>query len=625
MTRLAFRERLARPQPILADGAMGTLLIARGGISSRMCLDEMSLHQPERVKQIHRDYIDAGSEMIETNTYGANRYRLAEYGLADQVEAINRAAVLQAQAAVQESGRDVYIAGAVGPLGESLRPYGNITEEQARDAFAEQIRVLIDAGVDVLLLETFSNHVELLLAIDVVRSLSDDIPIIANATFSPDSLTSTGYSPARVASDLMKAGVDLIGVNCSTGPAHISQVLHAMHKAVPEAKLAAMPNAGYPESVGGRIMYTADADYFGDYAPTFQSIGARIIGGCCGTTPAHIAAMRAALDDPARQIADIHVIDHDHDEPDDVTLPPTDLAQRMSDGHFTVTVEMAPPRSYAADRLLSHARLLRQAGADAIDVADTPAARMKMSAWAVSHLIQDQVGMETVLHFPTRGRNILRVQGDLLAAHALGLRNLFVTMGDPTRIGDYPEAMDSYDIVPSKLIDLIKHGMNGGHDMAGNSIGRPTAFTVGCALNMAADNLERELKVLGNKLAAGADFALGQPVFDPPRIDAFLEAYQRMYDEPFRLPVIMGVMPLYSLKHASFLHHEVPGITIPDHIFKRMEAAGDDAPAEGVRIAVELMRSMQDRVQGAYIIPSFERYHLAAEVVDAIVNVPAGI
>jgi homocysteine S-methyltransferase len=300
------------------------------------------------------------------------------------------------------------------------------------------------------------------------------------------------------------------------------------------------------------------------------------------------------------------------------------LARRLAEGQFTITVEVAPPRSYTAETMLGHARLLRDAGADLLDVADTPAAKMKMSAWAAAYLIQNQVGVETVLHFPTRGRNLLRVQGDLLAAHALGLRNLFVTMGDPVKIGDYPAANDHSDIAPSKLIDLVAHSMNAGQDMAGNSIGAPTAFTVGCALNMAADDLDNELRVLGNKLAAGAHFALGQMVFDPPRVEIFLKKYREVFAEDFKLPVLMGVMPLYSVKHARFLHNEVPGITIPDAIFARLEAAGDDAPREGVQIAIELMRALRPYVQGAYIIPSYGRYHLAAEVVDAIVNAPVG-
>jgi homocysteine S-methyltransferase len=330
--------------------------------------------------------------------------------------------------------------------------------------------------------------------------------------------------------------------------------------------------------------------------------------------------MRHALDHPLPAVPQIQVTAQEQGEASAAVAHPTDLARRLDEGKFTITVEMAPPRGHDVSRLLMQGRLLRDAGANLIDVADTPAARMKMSAWAISHLLQDQVGIETILHFPTRGRNILRVQGDLLAAHALGLRNLFVTMGDPARIGDYPEATDNYDIVPSRLIGVIKHDLNQGRDMAGNSIGSPTSFTVGCALNMAADDLDREIKVLGDKLANGADFALGQAVFDPPRVEAFLNRYREINGKDMKLPVIMAVMPLVSVKQAQFLHNEVPGIIIPDAIFARLEAAGEDAPHEGVRIAIELIQQMRDFVQGAYIIPAFGRYEYAAEVVDAIAN-----
>lgn len=621
MTKLSFSERLAQAKPILADGAVGTLLVQRGNLALSKCFDQLNLTQPALVEGTHADYIEAGSELIETNTFGANRFKLSDYGLADNVVEINQAGVRLARQAVERAMRDVYIAGAIGPLGVSLQPYGRVSREDGKSAFAEQIHTLLDAGVDVLLFETFNNHDELILGVETAREIDADIPIIAQATFSTDNITSTGHNPARVASDLHQTGATVIGVNCGTGPSQISSILQAMHSAIPDAKYSALPNAGFPETVGGRAMYPATAEYFGDYALTFQAIGAQIIGGCCGTTVEHISAMRQALDDPQRVVPEIQVIREDARELAPQHIHPTDLAQRLRDGKFTVTVEMTPPRGYDTETMLREARLLRDAGAFAIDVADTPAAKMKMSAWAVSHLLQAQAGIETILHFPTRGRNILRVQGDLLASHALGLRNLFVTMGDPAKIGDYPEAMDSYDIVPSKLIGVIKHDLNNGQDMAGNSIGVPTNFHVGCALNMAADNIDREIKVLLSKLEGGADFALGQAVFDPPRIERFLKRYKEVTGEDFNLPVIMGLIPLHSLKNARFLHNEVPGIIIPDEIFARLEDAGDNASVVGAEIAIELMSQMRDYVQGAYVIPS-GRYKTAAKIVDALVHAP---
>lgn len=628
MTQMTFKQRLQQEKPLLADGGMGILLAERGGTSlADTCVDAINLHLPMLVQGVHEDYLRAGAELIETNTFGANRYKLAEYDLRDKVEDINRAGVEAAKAAIAAAGRDdAYVAGAVGPIGQAIKPYGYLSREDAQAAFQQQISALIAAGADVILLETFADHTELLLAIDACKAIDPDFPVIAQATFTTDKLSFTGYTPSRIAHDLARSGVTVVGVNCGNGPQLTLEVLEAMRRALPDKALSAMPNAGFPQQVGGRrFIYSATPDYFKDYAVQAQVIGAQIIGGCCGTTPEHIAAMREMIDNPAPYTPDVDVLDSDGEDIQSSTFPPTHLEERIVAGQFTVTVEMTPPRSFTPERFLKRARMLRDAGADLIDVADTPAAKMKMSAWAVSHLIQDSLGIETVLHFPTRGRNILRVQGDLLAAHALGLRTLFVTMGDPTRIGDYPDAMDSYDIVPSKLIALIKQEMNDGRDMAGHSIGTPTQFTVGCALNMAADNLEREMRVLGNKLSAGADFALGQAVFDPPRIDTFLEHYEQTYDEAFNLPVIMGVIPLYSLRHAQFMHNEVPGINIPDSIFKRLEDAGENAPQEGVRIAIELMQQMRDRVQGAYIIPSYGRYNLAADVVDAIVSMRVGV
>jgi methionine synthase / methylenetetrahydrofolate reductase(NADPH) len=618
MPKLTFRERLAQPRPILTDGAMGTLLHQRG-MAIDACFDALNLSDPQLIAGVHRDYLEAGAELIETNTFGANRYKLAEYGLGNQVDEVIRAAVANARRAIQDSGsQEIYIAGAVGPLGPRLRPYGRIRSEEAHEAFVEQFSALAAAGVDVILLETFTDHTEMLEALSAAREAAPELPVICQMTFAHDDRTLLGYSPARVAHALHIAGADVIGVNCSGGPSHIANVLQVMHQAIPDARLSAMPNAGFPEAVSGRIMYPATADYFGEYALTFRAHGAVVIGGCCGTTPAHIAAMRSALDDPERVVPFVPVVEYNGEEEEAMPQLPTTLAQRLADGRFTITVEIAPPRGFSVDKLLQSARLLREAGADLLDVADTPAAKMRMSPWAVCHLIQAQVGIETVLHFPTRGRNLLRVQGDLLAAHSLDLRNLFVTMGDPTRIGDYPEAMDQYDIVPSKLIGLIKRKMNNGHDMAGSSIGQPTAFTVGCALNMFAENLDHEIKILLNKLEAGADFALGQAVFEPRGIEKFLRRYEQITSEPFRLPVLMGIMPLYSLRHALFLHNEVPGINIPKAILKRIEDAGDDAAYEGVRIAQELLREIHGLTAGAYVIPAFGKYELAAEVVDAL-------
>jgi homocysteine S-methyltransferase len=621
MSKQPILDFLKQGGTLLADGAMATLL-HQHGVALNACFEHLNLTAPAMVQSVHAEYLVAGARLIETNTFGANRYKLAEYGLGEQVVEINTAAVEAIRQAIIQANipaDEVYIVGSVGPISLRLRPYGKINPVELRTAFVEQIRALSQAGVDAILFETFSDHNELLIGIDVVKSIREtdgvSLPIIAQMTFAQDDRTLLGYSPARAAHELVKAGADVIGVNCSAGPSQIATILNTMHQAMPNALLSAMPNAGYPQTIGGRAMYPATTDYFGEYAQTFKAIGARIIGGCCGTTPAHIAAMNLALQKPMLVEFPIQVVDNTQE----VTIPasdnPTSLARRLAEGKFTITVEVAPPKSYAVEKLVNSARLLREAGADVLDVADTPAARMRMSPWAVSHIIHTQVGMETVLHFPTRGRNVLRIQGDLLAAHALDLRNLFVTMGDPTKIGDYPEAMDNFDIAPSKLIELIKHKMNHGQDLAGSSIGKPTAFHVGCALNMFADDLDHEVKLTVKKLEAGADFALGQAVFEPHKIELFLERFLALTGGQFKLPVLMGIMPLYSLRQAQFLHNEVPGISIPDHLMKRMEDAGEDAPQEGVKIAQELLRAVRPLMAGAYIIPAFGKYELAAEVI----------
>jgi homocysteine S-methyltransferase len=594
-------------------------MLHQRGIPMESCFNELNLTRPELVARVHREYIEAGSELIETNTFEANRYKLAKFGLQDRVAEINKAGVELARRVIGASFRDdIYLAGSVGPLGVRLQPYGRVRADEAREAFKEQIGALVEAGVDVILFETFSDRAELLEALAASREVAPDVPVICHTTFAQDDRTLLGDLPARVARDLYQAGADVIGVNCGGGPSQLSRILQAMRQATPDAIVSAMPNAGFPESVNGRIMYPATEEYFGDYALTFAAIGARVIGGCCGTTPAHIAAMRRALDNPSRHLPEIHVHEPMHEDYSDVPARPTELARKLAQGKFVVSVEMAPPRSFIPQKLVAAGQLLQEAGADVINVADSPTARLRMSPWAVCHFLQTQLGIETVLHFPTRGRNLLRVQGDLLAAHALGLRNLFVVMGDPTHVGDYPEAMDNYDVTPSGLVRIIRERMNHGVDQAGNSIGQPTSFNVGCAINMFAQDVDHEIGVLRKKIEAGADFALGQAVFDPRLIEAFYQRYEEICGEPLKLPVLMGIIPPYSLRHALFLHNEVPGINIPEALLKRIEGAGEGAAQEGVRIAQELLRDIRGLTQGAYIIPQFGHYELAAEVIDAL-------
>ena len=600
---------------LLADGAMGTMLHARG-VGFDKSFDELNLTNPAAVAEIHRAYIEAGAELIITNTFSANRFKLTKHGLQDDLVEINRAGVELAKRVVAASFKDVLIAGDVGPLGVRIAPYGRVKLEEAREAFAEQIKALADAGADLIIIETFSDLYEVGEAIKASKEVCN-LPVIASVTFTRDDRTLLGDDPAKVATRIADAGADVIGVNCSGGPSQLLRILKQMKQAVPNGKFWVKPNAGWPEQVSGRIMYPADAEYFGEYALLFREAGANIVGGCCGTTPQHISAMKKTLESAVREsIQEISILPEDEitSEP---AQQPTQLAQKLSNQKFSICVEMDPPRGLSTHKLLAGASLLHDSGADVINVADTPMARMRMSAWAVCDLVQRQIGVETTLHFPTRGRNLLRVQGDLLAAHALGIRNIFVVMGDPTSIGDYPEAADNYDLVPSGLIKLIKQGFNMGVDHSGTSIGQPTNFFVGAALNLCPQDMETEVKNLHRKIKAGVDFFLTQPIYRKDDGPKLIEAYESKHGK-LNQPILAGILPLVSAKHANFLHNEVPGVFIPDETLKRIESAGDGAAKAGVELAVDLIQGIKSWASGIYMMPQFHRYDLVSEI---IVNV----
>ncbi len=605
---------------LLADGAMGTMLHARGVAFDR-CFDELNLTQPSVVADIHRAYVNAGAQIIETNTFGANRYKLSRHGLETKVRQINAAAASIARQAVADSGKEACVAGSVGPLGVRLAPFGRVNPEQAYAAFHDQIAVLVASGVDLIIVETMTDLQETAEAVRAAKAISK-LPVLASMTFTRDDVTLLGDTPARVAAQLATLGADIIGVNCSSGPAQVLRILELMKAAVPGAKFSAMPNAGWPERIGGRIMYPATPEYFGEYAAAFVEAGASIVGGCCGTTPSHIAAMRAALDRTERRRPAVIMAEVAEKREEAVTSEsPTQLAEKFAAKRFVIGVEVHPPKGLATHKLIAGASLLAEAGADVINVADTPMARMRMSAWAACHLIQSQVKTETVLHFPTRGRNLLRLQGDLLAAHALGIRNIFVVMGDPTAIGDYPNANDNYDLVPSGMIKLIKQGFNVGVDHAGQNIGQPTSFYVGCAVNLCAPEVDKEIKTLRKKITSGADFALTQPIFETGMAREFIRRYAELHG-PLTLPLLAGIMPLHSARHANFFHNEVPGVFIPESIHERMQKAGDshEAVVEGMRIAQELLVELRELnvVQGVYLMPPFGKYNIAAEIIDAV-------
>jgi homocysteine S-methyltransferase len=611
--------------PVLCDGAMGTQLHAHG-ITFDHSLDGLNLTQPEIVLNIHRGYVEAGADLLETNTFGGNCFRLLEHDLEDKVAEINRSGVRLARKAADESRRKINVAGSIGPLGIRLAPLGRVSASDAFAAFKEQITALNEAGVDALIIETFSDLNEIVQAIKAAREVNPRLSIIAQMTFTEDGCTPLGDTPEQVARKLCELEVDVIGANCSVGPAKLLPVVQALarHAAQVDCRplVSIQPNAGWPQRMGSRLIYPATPEYFGDFARRFLQAGASIIGGCCGTTPEHIRVMRAVLDEVELQrsiTVEAHeVVAETAEDRAGLAEPiaPTQLAEKLAEGKFVTAIEVDPPRGHNATRLIEVARELKRAGFDVMNIADTPMARMRMSAWALAHLVQRDTEMETVLHFPTRGRNLLRVQGDLLAGHALGIRNLLVIMGDPPSVGDYPEAGDQHDIVPSGLVKLIKGSLNSGKDSAGNSIGAGTSFHVGVAVNFYPQDLEREIKTFRKKIVSGADFAVSQPIFDVAPVRAFLQRYRDQYGE-IPIPIMGGVLPPASLRNAEFLHNELPSIILPDWALERMRKASDGRK-EGVKIARKALLELREILQGVYVMPMFGRYDSAAEVIEGV-------
>jgi methionine synthase I (cobalamin-dependent)/5,10-methylenetetrahydrofolate reductase len=608
------RERLARG-PVVADGGMGTSLI-QSGEPVGACFEALNVEDPLRVQRVHAAFVDAGAGLILTNTFGANRFRLATHGLGEHVSAYNRAGVDVARRAGAE-----LVGGSLGPLGVCLAPYGRVPPEDAFDVFREQALALAEAGVDLLVIETQTDLRELEQAVAAARDAAPELALIATATFTRDDRTLLGYSPEQVAAGLVELGVDALGANCGEGPAQVLRLVRAMSPIAAAAgvPLVARPNAGGPAEVGGRFVYPATPAYVADLAQACLDEGVAVIGGCCGTGPAHTAAIVATLRDrtPRPRIEVGSPGEMDIVAPHEKVVP-TGLQAKLARGDFVVSVEMEPPRSFSAAKLVAAAGTLRDAGADVIDVADSPMAKMRMSAWAACRLVQEQVGLETVLHFPTRGRNLLRLQGDLLGAHALGIRNLFVCVGDPVTIGDYPQGSNNLDVTATGLLALVTGDFNEGRDRSGSSIGEPTSFFAGAAVAPNAGDLERECRLLKKKVDAGASFLLSQPVYAAEQLRDLRETYERTAGEPLGVPLLAGVLPLLTARHAEFLHNEVPGIVIPTEVRDRLRRAGEDAWRAGLEMAAELVAELRSAdVAGIYLMPQFGRYDLAAEVVEA--------
>lgn len=594
--------------PVLFDGGMGTSLVERGAPVGA-CFELLNADEPGVVEEVHRGFVDAGARIVLTNTFGANHFALGRRGLADRVAELNGRAVDLAR----RTG--AIVAGSVGPLRVRLAPYGRVRPIEAFEAYAEQMEALAAAGVDLIVVETHSDLAEIEQAVLAARKVTD-LALIVTATFTPDDRTLLDDTPEQVAERLASFGPDAMGVNCGQGPAQAVRVIRAMRPIAVNIPLVARPNAGGPLQVGGRFLYPATPSYFAENARLLLAEGIAMIGGCCGTGPAHTRAMAEVLEKPGTSVA-WTVPAETLEAPREQAAAPTELKAKLADGRFVVAVEMDPPRGFSTAGILAGAETLAETGADVIDVADSPMARMRMSPWAACRLIQEHVGIETVLHFPTRGRNLLRLQGDLLAVHALGIRNLLVCMGDPMAVGDYPGGTDTVDVAPTGLLSLITDAFNRGRDHSGASIGAPTSFVAGCALNPSAPDLERECRLLKRKIDAGASFALSQPVYSLEPLQRVRDVYQSRYGE-LRLPILVGVLPLANSRHAEFLNNEVPGMSIPEDVRERLRSAGEKAEGVGLAMASDLARELRGFAAGVYVIPQFGRFDVAAEIVEAV-------
>jgi methionine synthase I (cobalamin-dependent)/5,10-methylenetetrahydrofolate reductase len=643
-TRERFRARLAQG-PLLADGGMGTLLYSRG-IPQRACLDELPTSRPDLVGALHREYLEAGAELIETVTFGANRLRLADYGLASDAHRFNRRAVQVAREARDVIGRDALVAGSIGPLGAPTRDLGTHDERMVRAAFREQIDGLLEGGIDLLVIETFFDLPNLLMAIDEARRATD-LPIVAQMTFGEELVTVDGTMPEAAAEALAAADVDAIGVNCGVGPIACLDALSRMGEATAGMARSILPNAGLPQRVEGQFVYAAGPEYFGRMVPRLLDAGARIIGGCCGTTPGHIAAMHRALAatgvvvaEPSRRgngtgtptrrrSRDAEPQALSGGSPRTAPIegglhavgeapPRTRLAEAIGDGRFVVSVEIDPPRSIRIERTIEAARLLQAAGVDLVNVSDSAMARVRMGALAVAFGIQHDLDLDCLVHFTTRDRNLMAIESELLGAHALGVRNILALTGDPPRIGDYPTGTGVWDVDSIGLIEILAR-LNRGEDQAGSPIGQQAGYTIACALDPTAADQATEWDRLERKLDAGAHVVMTQPLYSVGQVEQMLlEAARRFGPAGIPVPVLLGILPLQSARHAEFLHNEVPGITIPDEARGALAAAGPSGAEVGLEMALELLGQVDGLVAGTYIMPSFGRYEQAAELVRRV-------
>ncbi len=599
---------------LLCDGAMGTMLYSRGIFINR-CFDELNLSSPELISEIHREYITSGAEIIETNTFGANRFKLLLHGLENKTKEINFKA---AQLARKEAGERIFVAGSIGPIGRAKKPYAEIKASDIKSVFSEQAEALIEGGVDLIILETFSHLDEMGIAIEAVRE-TRQIPIVAQMTFTDLGKTLSGDSPENVIKKLEEWGADVAGTNCSLGPRGMLECLKRMIPHGQNIFISAQPNAGAPQYVEGRYIYLSSPEYMAEYARRFIQVGVHIVGGCCGTTPEHIKAISQAIRASRPKKTKISLIaklqEKKLDQAPTKTQDKSPFAKKLRE-KFVVSVEIEPPRGFNLSKLFDGVRCLKAYGVDAVNIPDGPRATARMSPMGLAFLLESRLGIETILHFCCRDRNLLGLQSDLLAAHANGLKNLLIITGDPPKLGDYPSATAVFDVDSIGLVNLVSH-LNRGVDLVGNSIGYPASFHIGVGVNPGAINNELEFNRYLQKVEAGAEYALTQPVFEAHLLEDFL---RQTSDQ--NIPILVGILPLLSYKNAEFLHNEVPGMRIPSKIRESLKKANSTEKAKelGIRIAQEALLETRElkQVKGVYIMPPLGRYDLALKVLECL-------
>ena len=600
---------------LVCDGAMGTMLYAKGVFINR-CFDSLNVMSADTVMEVHQDYVRAGADLLETNTFGANRVKLRSFGLGDRVHEINAEGARLARKAARDQA---YVAGAIGPLGVRIEPWGKMGTDEAEAFFREQVEALVGGGVDLFILETFRDLNEIGAAISAVRSIST-LPIVAQMTIEDDGNSLDGTPPEQFAPEMERRGANVVGVNCSIGPAHMLETIERM-AAVTRARLSAQPNAGRPRDIEGRNIYLSSPEYMASYARRFAQQGVRLVGGCCGTTPEHIRQMKAAIKQVNVGKASVVVgraVSGAPGEPDRArpTTPRAEksqLASALAGGRFATIVELLPPKGFVGDAIVDQARALKIRGVDVVNIPDGPRGP-RMSALALAVLVQQKAGIETVLQFSCRDRNLLGMQSDLLGAHAMGIRNVVVVTGNARMVGDYPDATAVYDVDSIGLTNVITR-LNQGLDVGGQSIGTPTAFHIGVRVNPGAESLDAEVRRFEYKVEAGAEFAVTRPVFDAA---TFERLYRRI--ESCGIPVLAGVWPFASLIDAEFMANEVPGVRVPDQILERMRQASDAeaAATQGIAIARETVNAIRGMVQGVHIAAPGGRIDAALAVLDGI-------